>query len=235
MQSFRLKVLLPSAILSFGLLGETVGAQTSAKDQPESMTRIVVRLTGPHIKPGSIAAMPKTIYEAAPHFARIEDPPDARQRQQKLIVVAEPDAYSANLIDKTGTHVRDAGGDDRNDLHLPIVLPFDPKHRLGVLDGIEFGSEVDFFKQAGATKSAGPVINGKPTDAYDLKTPGGVAKLVTRGGSDVPVTLTWPADDGQYRYEYIEYTDQPFDLKLFTKPEGIRFRDVQPDNTREPG
>ena len=202
---------------------------------PVTMTRMVVRLKGPNIKPGSIAAMPKTIYEASPHFARIEDPPDSRQQIQKLTVIAEPDAYSVNLIDKTGTHARDTGSDTQDDIHLPIVLPFDPKHVLGKLDRIEFGAEYDFFNQAGATQEPGPIINAKPTDALRLATPAGPAVLVLRKGTDIPITLTWQAPGGQYSYEYIEYKDIPFSRPLFARPAGIRFKELPSDQNLGPG
>lgn len=195
------------------------------------MTKMVVRLSGPEIKPGSPAAMPKTIYRAGPHYARIEDPPDARERQEKLTIIAEPDAYSVNLIDKSGTHAIDQGG--AHDLHLPIVLPFDPKHELPQLDRLEFGGELDFFVQAGATKTAGPIINAKPTDAYVLNTPAGIAKLVLRERSEVPVTLSWQTKEGTYRYEYILYQDLPFNPALFQKPAGIQFKNIVPDRTEE--
>ncbi len=194
---------------------------------PKSMTRMVIRLMAPGIKANSFPALPKTIYRAGSHYARIEDAPDSRQEVQKLTVIAEPDAYSANLIDKKGTHAVAQGGSA--DLHLPIVLPFDPKHELGVLDKLEFGDEYDFFKEAGAANESGPTINAKATDALRLKVPGGSALLVLRGGTHTPVTLSWKMKDGDYKYEYIEYDNKSFDAKLFTKPAGIEFKDVGPD------
>jgi hypothetical protein len=200
-----------------------------AEDQPSTMIRMVVRLMGPGIKPGTLPALPKTIYRAGAHHARIEDPPDARQRMQKLTIINEPDAYSVNLITKRGTHAVDQGGPD--DLHLPIVLPFDPKHRLPKLDRLEFGDEYSFFEDAGATQQSGPVINSKPTDALRLPEADGNAVLVLRSGTEIPVTLTWQAADGQYKYEYIEYKELPYDPSLFKKPEGITYREIQPDTS----
>ena len=208
-------------LIAVGLYG---GAP--ATPPPATMTKMVVRLMGPSIKPGSHAALPMTIYVADPHYARIESPPDARQGVQKLTVISEPDAYSANLMDKKGTHAIDAGGP--NDLHLPIVLPFDPKHQFGVLDKMEFGDELEFFKQAGAAQSAGPIINSKPTDAYTLKTPHATATLVVRAETHVPVTLSWQGKDGKYTYEYITDEEVPFDPSLFAKPAGIHFKDMVP-------
>jgi hypothetical protein len=204
-------------------------AAGGGEDQPSTMIRMVVRVMGPGIKPGTYAALPKTIYRAGAHHARIEDPPDPRQRIQKLTIISEPDAYSVNLITKRGTHAVDQGGPD--DLHLPVVLPFDPKHRLPKLDRLEFGDEYSFFEDAGATKQAGPVINGKPTDALRLAEADGTAVLVLRSETEIPVTLTWQARDGQYKYEYIEYKELPYDPSLFKKPAGITYREIQPDTT----
>jgi hypothetical protein len=211
-----------SGILTFSSFG-------ASADQPPSMIRMVVRLMGPGIKPNTFPALPKTIYRAGPHQARIEDAPDARQHLQKLTIIAEPDAYSINLISKRGTHAIDQGGSD--DLHLPIVLPFDPKHRLPKLDRLEFGDELDFFEEAGAQKEAGPEINGKPTDALRISNPTGDAVLVMRSGAQIPVTLSWQTPDGTYKYEYIEYKEVPYDASLFAKPAGITYREMPPDTT----
>jgi len=195
------------------------------------MTKMVVRLMGPGIKPGSFAALPRTIYRAGPHYARIEDPPDARQHVRKLTIIAEPDAYSVNLIDRKGTHAIDQGGP--NDLHLPVVLPLDPKRELPALDHLEFGDEFDFFEQAGATKEAGPIINARPTDAYILDARYGNAKLVVKGGSEIPILVSWQAKDGIYKYEYFTYQEMPFNPALFARPAGIEIKEIAPDNSSE--
>lgn len=216
--------------ISFAL---PASSQATADQPPSSMTKILVRLSGPGIVPKSHSALPRTIYRAGPHYARIEDPPDWRQKIEKITIIAEPNAYSFNLLDKTGTHAIDQGG--AGDLHLPIVLPFDPKHELPSLDGLEFGSEFEFFEQAGATKEAGPIINAHPTDAYILKTANGPATLVVKAGTETPIKLSWHMPDGAYSYEYTSYEDMPFNRQLFEKPEGIKLREIPPDNTTEKG
>lgn len=222
----RAKTAILGPLILFAARGEAPPNQF-----PESMTRIVVRLMGPGIRPGSFAALPRTIYRAGSRYARVEDPPDARQRVEKLTIIAEPDAYSLNVLDKTGTHAIDHGGP--GDIHLPVVLPFDPKHELGHLDRLEFGEELDFFKSAGAKQEAGPVVNGKPTERYILETPGGPATLVVKSGPQIPVFLTWSSRGESYKYEYISYEDLPFDSKLFSKPTGFRFREIREDTGDE--
>ncbi len=202
--------------------------QAAGKKAPQTMTKMVVRLMGPGIKPGSFAALPKTIYRAGDQYSRIEDPPDARQHIQKLTIIVEPGAYSVNLTDRRGTHAIDQGGP--NDLHLPIVLPFDSQHQLGKLDRLEFGAEYDLFEAAGAEKQAGPTINAKPTDAYQLQTPQGPARLIVRAGAQTPIFLTWQTAEGTYKYEYISYEELPFEASLFAKPAGIQWKEMRPDS-----
>lgn len=202
-----------------------VQARTQPTGVPETMTKMVVRVMGPGIKPGSFAALPRTIYRAGDRYARVEDPPDARQRMEKLTIIAEPDAYSLNVIEKKGTHALDRGGP--SDIHLPVVLPFDPKHKLGALDRLEFGSELEFFENAGATKQPGPIVNGKATDSYVLHTPEGPATLVVRAGTERPIFIDWQTADGTYRYEYIEYDDVPFNPALFAKPAGYEIKEIR--------
>ena len=209
------------------------GAAQPPNQAPATMTKLVVRLIGPEIKAGSFAALPKTIYVAGPHYARIESPPDSRQGVQKLTIIAEPDAYSVNLIDKKGTHVIDQGGP--NDLHLPIILPFDPKHEFGILDKLEFGDELEFFQQVGAVKQAGPIVNAQPTDSYVVKTPRATATLVVKPDTQVPITLSWECKDGKHTYEYITRQELPFDPALFARPAGVVFKEVVPDTSAEQG
>lgn len=201
--------------------------QPAAQQAPSSMLKMVVRLIGPNTKPGSFAALPRTIYAADPHFARIEDPPDARQGVQKLIIIAEPDAYSINVMDHKGTHALDHGGD--NDLHLPIILPFDPRHELKSVDKLEFGDELAFFQNAHAMKAAGPIINARPTTEYTLKAGAGDARLIVWSDSEIPVSISWPEGSGRRWYEYISYETLPYDAGLFRKPPGVHLREIPSD------
>lgn len=216
----------------FAVLLAFAGFDFAGTDTPATMTKIVVRLTGPTVREQSFAARPKTIYVASPHFARIEDPPDPRQHMQRLTIIAEPDAYSINLIQKTGTHAIDQGG--AADLHLPVILPFDPNHRLPALDTLEFGDEVPFFKDSGARKTHGPVIGGKNTDVYQLSSDGSNATLITRADSNRPLSLSWQTKSGTYKYEYLLYQQLPFKPDLFTRPPGIQYKESLPDTTKEP-
>ena len=204
-------------------------ASQSAAAPPQTMTKMNVRVMGPDIKPGSYAALPKLIYRAGAKYARMENAPDARSRIEKITIIAEPDAYSIDMLGHTGTHAIDQGGP--NDLHLPMVLPFDPRHRMGALDRLEFGDELEFFEKSGAVKSAGPIINGQPTDLYAL----GDATLITRNSSDVPVFVSWKTKEGTYKYEYSLLPGSALRSTAFSRPNGIKFREIQPPAPGEVG
>jgi hypothetical protein len=82
-------------------------------------------------------------------------------------------------------------------------------------------------------KSAGPIVNAKPTDLYTLKIPAGQAELTTRDASDIPVFVSWKSPEGTYKYEYSSYEDVPFDAQLFARPNGIKFREMRPPTADE--
>lgn len=215
------------SLVAIAFLPLVMARQGATKKVPSTMTKMVVRLGGPGIAPGSIAAMPKTIFRAGEDYVRIEDPPDARQKIQKLTIITGHDAYSVNLIDRRGTHAVEQSG--TSDMRVPVVLPFDSKHRLGKLDSVEFGAEYDFFVAAGAQKINGPMINAKATDAYVLQTPLGTARLIMRPETHTPIYLRWDTPEGPYQYEYIAYEEVPFQSQLFTKPVGITWKEIASD------
>jgi hypothetical protein len=225
--------LICSSLLCLMSAHRVVGAKQGAGEKtPSNMTKIVVRLLAPTLQKNAFSALPKTIYLAGPQFIRIEDPPDSRQGIQKLTVISGGDAYSVNLLDKKGTHASNAGGD--NPVRLPIVLPFDPNHQFGTLDELEFGDELEFFKSAGARRSAGPIINARPTDAYTLSAENVTATLVVRSGTQTPVTLSWQQkSEAKWTYEYIKFDTVPFNPALFTKPSGIRYTEMPPDKDNQ--
>ena len=101
------------------------------------------------------------------------------------------------------------------------------------LDRLEFGDEYDYFQASGAMAEPGPVINAKPTDALRLQSTAGNALLILRGGTQTPVLLSWETKAGTYKYEYIEYTEEPFDAALFAKPGGIKYKEFRPDAVSE--
>ncbi len=73
-------------ILLFGIcasLASVFAGQNAKTQPPASMTKMVVRLMGQDIRPGSFAALPRTIYRAGQHFARIEDPPGCQAKGPK--------------------------------------------------------------------------------------------------------------------------------------------------------
>ena len=45
--------------------------------------------------------------------------------------------------------------------------------------------------------------------------------------------MSWKAKDGTYKYEYSSYSDVPFQAELFSKPNGVKFREIQPPGPDE--
>src|SRR6266404_5316678 len=78
----------------------------SFADEP-SMTKIVVRASGPKIPAESYMARPKTFYLAGDKYARIEQELDRERGVRPLMIANEPDNWIVNLVTKTAQHIVD--------------------------------------------------------------------------------------------------------------------------------
>lgn len=97
----------------------------SADDMPQTMTKMEVHLEGPQVVAGSFSAKPKVIYRAGTRYCRLEEAEDTENKIHGLLVLNEPDAWMANLYDKSARHIVDPGPTLK--CKLPILANVDPK------------------------------------------------------------------------------------------------------------
>lgn len=123
------------------------------------MLKMEVVLQSPDAPTGSFAAKPKTMYRAGSRYCRTEEAPDPEREIHGLLIINEPDYWIVNLMTKTGGHGVDTG--PAFNCRMPIfpdTLGFD----------LEFGHELDYFKNRGVIPKPGPVLQGKETEAYKI-------------------------------------------------------------------
>ncbi len=198
------------------LIGAPAVAATCA---PPTLTRIVTRSVGPDIARGSFRAEPIILYRKGEKYLRNEEAPDPAQRVHLIMIVAEPDIWVVNLMDKTGKHMVDPG--PTFVAHAPIVAG------QGVPPAfmeLEFGCEAAFARARG--REAGVrTVSDKTARIYALQegdrrleillTDGGVpAEVAYYQGAQTILTI---------RYDAYE-TGLPDDPALFQKPAGVTFQ-----------
>jgi len=211
-----------AAILLFGAYTLAL-----AEDAPKMMTHLTVKLESPEIPKDSFAAQAKRIYRAGSRYCRVEENPDLEHGIHGLMIINEPDVWMINRLDKTAKHIVDAG--PTYNCRLPMfVNGEDVKSAEDVkkpLMELEFGQEMEYFKPRSAAPHPGPVLQGKSTMAYATQAGDSQLFLFTTGDPEVPVAVVRKNDKTREILWYGEYTQIPFDAKLFAKPEGVKIEE----------
>ncbi len=193
------------------------------------MTKLVVRLQSPDAPEGSFASHPKTMYRAGTRYCRVEELPDPEHGIHGLVIINEPDTWLVNLMTKAAKHQVDHG--PTFNCRLPIfILGEEVKSEADMHGGLmelEFGRELSFFTDKGATSQPGPTLQGKTTKAYKVESGDSQLLLFTSGTPEKPVAVARQHGDKRDIYWFGSYEEVPFDGKLFAKPEGIKIEDVK--------
>jgi hypothetical protein len=204
-------------------------AAALAQDSPKLMTKVVVQFDAPEISQDAFIRKPKVMYRAGARYCRIEEALDAEHGLQQLAIINEPDAWMINLVDKKGRHVVDPG--PTFNCHLP-VFSGPPQGSSDNTDyvklGLEFGSELEFFKTMGATPQPGPVLQTKETTSYFLDLGDIRLALFTYGPDQFPLLIGRTYKKKGELYWYSSYGQIRFDPKLFAKPAGVTIEEMKP-------
>jgi hypothetical protein len=200
-------------------LSLAASAAQAAACAPEKMMRIVTRNLTPGVNPDSFAGQPLTLYRQGARYMRTDEAPDRPQGLHLSIVIAEPDLWLVNRIDRSGKHMVDPG--PTFEVHAPIVsgegIPLE-------LSELEFGCEADFVRSR-APQAVGRVRIGQ-VEASIHRLEIGEHRLDVAMGPDArPLRVTYErAGAPQLVVGYDAYeTALPFDPKLFSRPEGFTY------------
>ena len=206
------------------LIGTHVLIATSFGQQPlDAMIKVVVRLQSPDIPKQSFAAKPKTMYRAGNRYCRIEEFPDPEQGIHGLMIINEPDIWMVNLFAKTAQHYVDPG--PTFNCRMPIFQGEQVKTAADMKNALlelEFGREIEFFKQKGATPKDGPILSGKSTTAYSVDVGDSQLFLITTGTPERPYAVARQYRNTRETFWYSTLEQLPFDPKLFVKPSDVK-------------
>jgi hypothetical protein len=189
--------------------------------QPQTMTKIVCQYSGPSLTAGSPESQPTTIYRAADKYERIELPPDPVQKKHELRITREPDAWYINLADQTAIHMLDRGPDFTVS-HFIISSQNSPLPEPEFRD-MQFGNEAIFARQKQTHEIGLRKIDNKDAKAYLAKGGDREAMLYFDPETDKPLQIDVTRNGKpDVSIKYLEYTELPFDPKMFELPEGIK-------------
>lgn len=209
-----MRVLTIMAVVLAAVSGTALPA-AGAEHAGETMTHLVFRFVAKGLDPESFAATPREMWRVGDRFFRLEEAPDPERRIHGLIVMNAPDSWMINLYDNEARHAVDRSDDIG--VHVPI-FPGTPSESLNAL---EFGRELDFFRERGAKTAGSGVIGGRHATASVLVVDGIKLTLyVDDDGRPWQVAIRIGAQEWAIRYETYE-TGLAADPSLFQPPEGV--------------
>jgi len=192
--------------------------KSPAQEPPKVMTKVEVFLEGPDIPAGSFATKPKVMYRAGTRYCRIEEAPDPENGIHGLMILNEPDYWLVNLLKKDAKHGVDPG--PTFNCHIPIFADTDKD--------LEFGHELDYFKNKGAIPQKGPVMQTKQTTLYKVDVGNSALGMFTYGTPERPMAVSRVHGDKGEIFWFSGWGDLPFDPALFAKPEGVKIEEQKP-------
>jgi hypothetical protein len=200
-----------------------------AQQVPTSMMRMEVILQSADAPEGSFAAQPKVLYRSGTQFCRIEEALDSAHGIHGVVIINEPDFWIVNLVDQSAKHAVDPGPSLNCRMPIfPVVASTLADDQAKKLRGLEFGDEIEFFKQNGAIGEPGPVLQTKQTTVYKILLGDVSLGLFTYGSPEKPLGVAWSRGTDHAIIWYSGYGKEPFDPKLFAKPEHVKNQDTKP-------
>jgi hypothetical protein len=209
---------IPALVLLFALVAAPAAAETCA---PARLMKIVTRSVGPDVASGSFRAQPVTLYRQGSRFLRNEEAADPAAGLHLLAIIASPDVWIVNRLDRTGRHMLDPG--PTYEAHAPIVAG---QGVPAAFSELEFGCEARFARGRG--REAGVrSVNGRPARIYALQE--GDRRLeILLYETGIPAEVTYIQGTTPVltiRYDGYE-SSLPDNPALFRKPEGYVFTET---------
>ena len=151
----------------------------------QTMTRVIVLRAVPG--PNGTLQRPRrvTVHRLGEGLGRIEEAPDARRKDGRLVVAALPDVWEIEAGRRTGSHRVDPGPSYA--FHAPALSRARGTATSGL--AVELGREFEYLRARGARRSLRTVA-GEERDAWEVVDGGHEVTLMADPGTERPRRLT---------------------------------------------
>jgi hypothetical protein len=190
----------------------------AARAADDKMLYVEYRLAGKQIKADSFDAQIKKVWRIGTSYLRFEDAPNPVKKIHGLIIVAEPDIWIIDRNTNQAQHTVDPGPNYK--IHFPL-LASEPSEKLRQL---EFGSELQFFRDNSATELPALEIDGIKCKPLRLEIDGDEVTLFLKT-DETPLQLTVKSPSYEYSMRFLRYEpDRRPDKSLFQLPPGVQLK-----------
>jgi hypothetical protein len=190
----------------------------AARAADDKMLYVEYRLAGKQIQADSFDAQIKKVWRIGTRYLRFEDAPNPVTKIHGLIIVAEPDIWIIDRNTNQAQHTIDPGP------NYKIRFPLLASESSEKLRQLEFGSELQFFRDNNATELPAQEIEGIKCKPLRLEIEGEEVTLYLKT-DDTPLQVTVKSPDYEYTMRFIRYEpDRRPDKSLFQLPPGVQLK-----------
>jgi hypothetical protein len=190
----------------------------AARAADDKMLYVEYRLAGKQIEADSFDAQIKKVWRIGTNYLRFEDAPNPVTKIHGLIIVAEPDIWIIDRNTSQAQHTVDPGPNYK--IHFPL-LASESSEKLRQL---EFGSELQFFRDNSATELPAQEVDGIKTKPLRLEVDGEEVTLYVKT-DETPLQVTVKSPNYEYTMRFIRYEpDRRPDKSLFQLPPGVQLQ-----------
>ena len=181
------------------------------------MTFIEYQLVAFGLAPDSFMAQPKKLWRVGDTHLRLEEVVNPETKEQRLVVVAQPDIWVIERTGKRGRHERDPGPTYK------VKFPVFAGDANDELTKLEMGSEIEYFNSRGAKDAGEKNIAGITCKEVVAELAGRKVSLFTRKTDGLPFQVVVTVGERALAVRYLRYeAGLAVDKSLFVPPAGVQ-------------
>lgn len=190
-------------------------------DEPK-MLHIEYQLVAFGLAPDSFGAQPKKLWRVADTHLRLEEVKNPETKEQRLVIVAQPDIWVIDRMTSRGRHEVDPGPTYK------VKFPVFTADGADEILALEMGSEVEFFRERGAKEVGEKTVADVKCMESVMELAGRKISLYTRKSDGVPFQVAVLLGDRAVAVRYLRYErGLAVDKALFAPPAGAQIEEVK--------
>jgi hypothetical protein len=190
----------------------------AAQAAEDKMLYVEYRLAGKQIAADSFDAQTKKLWRIGKTYLRFEDAPNPQTKIHGLIIVAEPDIWIVDRNTNQAQHTVDPGPNYK--IHFPLFA----SEKIEKLREIEFGAELEFFRENDARELPAQNVDGFKCKLLRLAFDDREVTLFLKT-DDTPLQIVVKSPDYEYAMRFLRYeAGRKPDKLLFQLPPGVQLQ-----------
>ena len=190
----------------------------AAQAVDDKMLYVEYRLAGKQIAADSFDAQAKKVWRIGLKYLRFEDAPNPQSKVHGLIIVAEPDIWIIDRNINQAQHTVDPGPNYK--IHFPLFA----SEKSEKLRGLEFGRELEYFRENDAKELPAQNVDGFTCKVLRLDIADREVTLFLKT-NDTPLQIAVKSSENEYTMRFLRYEpDRKPDKLLFQLPPGVQLK-----------